>query len=308
MFSYLFFIALQLSQNLLHMKRIFFLLLFVGFSFSVSAQKQYTINGETFELKTEVNGTIDLLWNVIDREYRYFVIKGGMINELVNTKGDTKKFQEEYKVILNNLTKGSGLNTNRVKLTLYSLRNFINEYNASQDSNYVAINDAVVQSILLIFGGVTNSPFIENINNTNNILFGAEIEVFEASNLPRHSIYLQFQHRFQSDSFEYSQTQFGVGYRFRFLNKKTFSVYANILASTYSFNKQTITYFNFDVLSEIEISENGFSVPFIFGVGVDFRVTDHSFITLTYNELFALLLDNNGNLSTNISLGYKFNL
>ena len=290
------------------MKKMCFLFLFVVFCFNAFAQEQYTINGKTYTLKTEVNGTIDLLWNIFNRKYRYFVRKDGMITELVNTKGNTKKFQKEYKATLNNLTKGSGLSTDKVNLTLYSLRNFINKYNSLQDPDYVATNDAVVQSLLLIFGGITNSPFIKNINNTNNILIGAEIEVFEAKNIPHHSIYFLFQHRFQSDAFKYSQTQLGLGYRFRFLKKKTFSVYANVLAATYNFNKQTITFFDMDVFLEKEISENGFNVPFIFGVGADFRITDHSFITLSYNELFALFLNNKDNFSTTISLGYKFYL
>ena len=243
------------------MKKILFLILFVIFSFSALAQKQYTISGDTYELKTEVNGTIDLLWNIFDRKYRYFVRKDSIITELVNTKGNTKKFQKEYKVTLNNLTKGSGLSTDKVNLTLYSLRNFINEYNSLQDPDYVATNNTVVQSLLLIFGGITNSPFIENINNTNNILIGAEIEVFEATNLPRHSVYFLFQHRFQSDAFKYSQTQFGLGYRFRFLKKKTFSVYANVLAATYNFNKQTITFFDFDVFLEKEYLKTALLFP-----------------------------------------------
>ena len=74
-----------MPQNLLQMKKILFLILFVGFSFSALAQKQYTINGKTYELKTEVNGTIDLLWNIFDRKYRYFIRKDSMITELVNT-------------------------------------------------------------------------------------------------------------------------------------------------------------------------------------------------------------------------------
>ena len=111
------------------MKKLIFLLLLALFCFSATAQKQYTINGETLELKTEISGTIDLLWNIIDNEYRYFVKKDETITELVNTKGETKKFQEEYKIILSNLTEGNSLNTDDVKLTLYSLRNFVNEYN-----------------------------------------------------------------------------------------------------------------------------------------------------------------------------------
>jgi len=290
------------------MKKIIFLLLFVFFCFSGSAQKQYSVNGESFKLKAEVNGTIDLLWTLIDREYRYFVQKDGTVIELVNTKNDNKKFQEEYKIVLKKLIEESVLSTEKVKLTLYSLRIFINKYNSLQDPNYIPVNDAIVQSLLLIFGGTTNNPFTENPSNTNNMLFGFEIEVFEASNIPRHSIYFEFQQRFQSNDYKYSLTQFGIGYRFRFVNKKRFSIYTNVIAATYSFTKGTISFLEFDVLIEQEVSENGFNAPFIFGVGIDFRATDHSFITLTYNDLFALLLDNNGNFSTSFSLGYKFKL
>ena len=57
-----------------------------------------------------------------------------------------------------------------------------------------------------------------------------------------------------------------------------------------------------------DVSDTAFDVPFIFGIGADIRVGDRSFITLTYDELFAISLDNQGNFSTNISIGYKFEL
>ena len=36
-------------------------------------QETYTVNGETLQLKTEIDGKLDLLWNTFDGEYRYFV-------------------------------------------------------------------------------------------------------------------------------------------------------------------------------------------------------------------------------------------
>ncbi|MCK5402295.1 MAG: hypothetical protein KAJ28_11735 [Flavobacteriaceae bacterium] len=292
------------------MKKIFFLLLFVGFCFYASAQKQYTINGETFELKTEVNGTIDLLWNIFDREYRYFVKKDGTITELVNTKGSTKKFQEEYKVTLNNLTKESRLSTEKLKLTLYSLRNFIDKYNASQDANYISTTkETVINTRLLVFGGITNSPFINNPDNIKNPQFGAEIEIFEGNILPRHALFFEIKQVLDNNKFKYSTTQLALGYRFRFINAKAFNLYANVTVGTYNFSKNTFTFINeFDEIITEENTGNAFDAPFIFGVGADFRVSPNSYITITYNELFALLLDNKGNFSTNIALGYKFNL
>ena len=292
------------------MRKIIFLLLFILFCFSASAQKQYTINGETLELKTEVTGTIDLLWNIIDHEYRYFVRKDNVITELVNTRGNNNKFQEEYKTALSGLTKDSGLNTSDVKLTLYDLGNFINKYNASQDSNYIiASKEAIIKSRLLVFGGVTNSPFINNPDNINNPQFGAEIEVFEGNILPRHTLFFEIKHVLNNDEFKYSTTQLSLGYRFRFINTEKFILYANMVFGTYNFSKNTLSFINeADAIITEEITNNGFDAPFAFGIGADFKITPNSFITLNYNELFALFVDSQDNFSTNIALGYKFNL
>ncbi|WP_370002266.1 hypothetical protein [Winogradskyella sp.] len=55
------------------MKKIFLILIF-SFAFQLNhCQETYAINGETLELKTEIDGKLDLLWNIIDGEYRYFV-------------------------------------------------------------------------------------------------------------------------------------------------------------------------------------------------------------------------------------------
>ena len=73
--------------------------LVLSFAFA-EAQDSYTINGEVLELKTEVNGKLDLLWNIVDGKYRYFVrTENDNIIELKNTKVDGK-FQEEYKTLL----------------------------------------------------------------------------------------------------------------------------------------------------------------------------------------------------------------
>ena len=292
------------------MKKLFFLLLFVLTNFSAFAQKQYIVNDETLELKTEVTGTIDLLWNIIDREYRYFVRKNDVIIELINTKGNDNKFQEEYRTTLKELTIESDLNTDSINLTLYSLKNFINKYNASQDSNYVITSkEATIKSRLLIFGGVTNSSFINNPSNINNPQFGAEIEIFEGNILPRHALFFEIKHVLDNNEFEYSTTQLSLGYRFRFINAEKFNIYANMVFGTYNFSKNTITFNNeADEIITEEITNNGFDAPFAFGIGADFKITSNSFITLNYNELFALFIDSQDNFSTNIALGYKFNL
>ena len=117
------------------MKKIICIICFILSVSFLNAQESYTINGETLELKTEVDGKLDLLWNIIDGKYRYFVrTEDNTITELKNTKVE-RKFQEEYKTLLNELTNNS-MSTKRLNLTLFSLKEFIDKYNISADSNY----------------------------------------------------------------------------------------------------------------------------------------------------------------------------
>jgi len=77
------------------MRKILFLLIFllaVQYNYS---QNTYTINDQQLELKTEIDGKLDLLWNTFNGQYRYFVrTEDGQIQELKNTKGTDNKFQE----------------------------------------------------------------------------------------------------------------------------------------------------------------------------------------------------------------------
>lgn len=287
------------------MKKISFIAIFwflLQFAFS---QETYTVDGAKLELKTEVEGKLDLLWNIIDGNYRYFVrTTNGTITELKNTKDSNKDFLEEYKSTLNKLT--GGMSTDKVKLTLYSLRVYLDNYNASQDSNYTSVSTKSKVGLRLGFsGGLTNNPFVGNPDNVKTLLIGGELEVFEANNLPRHSGFFQARHAFDSDDFPYSTTEFSIGYRFRVINKSAFSLYAQVKLAT--LNLSNVTFIDEDDM-EIKLDDTSFDVPFIFGIGSDIKVSDNGYITIIYGELFAAFLDNQGNFSTDIAIGYKFNL
>ena len=290
------------------MKKIICVLCFILSVSFIQAQESYTINGKTIELKTEVEGKLDLLWNIIDNEYRYFVrTEDNTITELKNTKVD-RKFQEEYKTTLEELTNNS-MSTKRLNLTLFSLKEFIDAYNVSADSAYVTtVSRSKFQFRLGVFGGITNSPFINNPNNEKTPLFGAELEVLEAERISRHAIFMQLKHVLEQDDIKYSTTELSLGYRFRVINKETFSLYGNMKFATLNFSNATLVTDTNGTIATQEFSDTSFDVPFIFGVGADINVSKNSFITLAYNELFALFLDNQGNFSTDFAIGYKFNL
>ncbi|MCB0383631.1 MAG: outer membrane beta-barrel protein [Psychroserpens sp.] len=288
-------------------KTICILCLIFSVSF-IQAQESYTINGETMELKTEVEGQLDLLWNIIDGEYRYFVrTEDNTITELKNTKVD-RKFKEEYKTLLSELTNNS-LSTKRLNLTLFSLKEFIDTYNISADRNYEThVSRSKFQFRLGVFGGMTNSPFVNNPNNEKTPLLGAELEILEAERISRHAVFMQLKHVLEQEDIKYSTTELSLGYRFRVINKETFSLYANMKFATLNFSNATVITETNGTITTREFNETAFDVPFIFGVGADINVSKNSFITLAYNELFALFLDNQGNFSTDFSIGYKFKL
>ncbi|PTM09975.1 MAG: hypothetical protein DA407_04575 [Bacteroidetes bacterium] len=278
-------------------------------TFLCVSQETYTVNGKSYELKTEVSGTIDLLWNIIDGNYRYFAKKADAIVELTNTKDDNNTYKEEYKTILEGITPEASLSTAKIKLTLESLHDYIDAYNASVDTNYVVSSKAKLLTRFSVFGGISNSPFVNNPDNIKNPLFGVEFEFSEAVELPRHSIYFQGKQSIGSDKFDYSATQIIVGYRFRIINKETFSFYTSIDLAQYVFIKERQQELNDLVdIEPVTIKENGFEAPFTFGFGADIKLSESSFLSITYNELFALLLENAGNFSTSFAVGYKFKL
>ncbi|HMC00813.1 MAG TPA: hypothetical protein VKN14_07245 [Flavobacteriaceae bacterium] len=287
-------------------------LLFLCFS-SVVAQNTYTINNETLVLKTEVEGKIDLLWNIIDQEYRYFVrTEDGNIQELVNTKDDNKKFQEEYKSTLHTLTKDANVSVEDLDLTLTSLKQFFKDYDTAVDSDTNYSSDKIKLAARLgFFAGITNQPFIENIENSSVPYFGAELEFFEESTMPRHTGFLSLKHSLESDDFKYTSTQFALGYRFRFINKPKFNVYANAKLVTFTIFDSNIIYEDEDNPGTFLTEDNSGSnidTPFIFGLGADIKIDQNSFITITYQDIFALFIESQGNFPIDFAIGYKFNL
>lgn len=288
-------------------KFICLLTLILSCSFA-QAQDLYMVEGEELQLKTEVYGELDLLWNIIDGNFRYFVrTKSNTIIELKNNKVDGK-YQFEYRDLLTELTNNS-MSTKRLNLTLFSLKEFIDTYNGSADPNYESsVSRNKLQFRLGLFGGLTNSPFVTNPDNLTTPLFGAEFEVLDVDQISRHAAFLQVKHVLEQDELQYSTTELALGYRFRVINKAKFSLYANVKFATLNFSNATVTTNNNGTITTEEFNETAFDVPFIFGIGSDIRITENSFITIAYNELFAILLDNQGNFSQDFSIGYKFNL
>ncbi len=288
------------------MKKVLFLLVLTTCSFSVSAQQKHTINGKNYELKTAVEGHLNLLWNIVDKQFRYFVkTADGNVSELLNTKDSSNNYQEQYKIQLKELTKGANVNTNDLKFTLNDLTQFFKHYNSAIGHSAYLDEKPILKFRLGFYGGITNHPFVNNMNNTKVPFFGTELEVFSSNENSNHAGFFSIEHALDNDDFKYTSTQLALGYRYRFINKSSFNIYGNALLATYNFSKRTILLTS--TTNEV-VKNSTFKIPFAFGLGADIKISDGSFITLSYNELIALFVDNNGNFPIDFAVGYKFNL
>ena len=289
------------------MKKLF-LFLSIAFlsSFYVFPQQNYTVNGETLVLTMEAEGDLDLLTLKTENGYRFFIRdRNENIVELVNTKDEDDTYFNEYRDILSDFTKDSSMSTAEVAYSKYGLKQFVKAYNQKGTKRFAYTDEKVkAQARLGIFGGITNHPLVNNPNNSKTGYFDVEFELFEKKELPRQSGFLSIEQSFKTDDFNYTSTILALGYRFRFINKPKFNIYANVQFATYTFSKFVYTEEGVEMTSK----GNAFRVPFIFGIGSDYKVSDTSYISLIYNELFSAFVENNGNFPINISVGYKFNI
>lgn len=293
------------------MKKLVLILICMASSSFAFAQQTYTVNNETLELKTEVEGTLDLLWNTFDGTYRYFIKKADdSIIELKNTKGSDNKFQNDYQTTLSSLT---NTDASQVKLTTYSLKQFINNYNAQADPNYIISDSRSKLKLRLgVFGGLTNNPFVENPNNETVPFFGSELEVVSDNMSSRHAGFLSVKYGTESDAFKYSATQIALGYRYRFVNSAGFNLYGQTKFATFTFSKITVaTSASAEgepvIIQTEEVSSSAFDTPLIFGLGADIKL-GNGYLSLVYDSLFAVFIDNEGNFPMDFAVGYKFNL
>lgn len=294
------------------MKRLLLILSFFLASYScVIAQQQYVVDGATYSLQTEVNGTASLLWNIIDGQYRYFLKKGNTVVELKNTRVDGK-YLEEYKEVLRLQTSDAPSDVSKVKFTLAGLKKYLDSYNISVDSSYSNGNEDI--SLKLRFGpfaGISNAIFTDNPVNTNLFVAGADLELIDEVKLRRHAVVLRFKQTFQNSEFKFNSSQFSLNYRYKFIKRPTFDIYVNgkFAAYTYS-SRDDFVNPDFGDPGEPEFfSDSGgdISAPGTFGLGADIAL-GNGFLFITYNDIVGIGVDSNGEFPLDFTIGYKFGL
>lgn len=280
-----------------------------------SAQTQYVIEGKTYTLTTEFEGTLSLLYTSIDNEIRFFSKKGTDIKELTNTKNNGD-YNEAYKEVLRDQTDGSMDDLDDIKLTLGSLRNFYNTYNKSKNSAYEYDENPIrLETRLGGFVGVSNTAYAENPTNTNHLTVGAEVEFRDANVLRRHAIAFRLKQTLSTDEHDYSETNFSFNYRFKPIVSEKFDAFIQIKVAEYLYSNYNslVTISNPDpnggpdiVTTQLAEDKGGnFNFAGALGIGADYKV-GNGFITFTYDDIVSVTQDNNGNFPLDFTVGYKF--
>jgi hypothetical protein len=278
------------------------LIVFIFFATgTLSAQINTEIDGNTVLLKKATDGKLDLYYCFFQRQYYFFIVKED--GSLMALKEDPQE-PEYYKTRLSELT--GGFETKRpLSYDLSSLQNYINDYHRSLNPDYQPYKiPAKIGWYATLFAGITNSPFVSNPDNISNPLAQMEIEFSENVPAPRHTGIFQLRHTFKTKDFDYRSTELSLGYRYRFLRKEGFSVFAQVKAVTFSFSE--VNFMEED--EELTIERTAFDAPFVFGIGADLKIGRNSYLTFIYSELFALFTENQGNFPLDFAIGYKLKL
>ena len=301
------------TEKLKIMKRLLFILCITIISFNAVAQENYTINGENLELNNVAEGDLTLLWNVFDGNYRYFIVKDGQTHELTNVRGEKgNRYQSEYKQTLEELTPETDIPTENVKLTLSSLKKYVNTHNSMIDENYVYDDEKVKAEVRLgVFGGITNAVYSPNITNEKTAVVGGEIELYSNKKFNRHSIFAQVRHVLETDEYDYNYTGLTFNYRFKVINAEWFHFYleAEAVELYYSEEPRYIYDSNTNEIAEVQRKDDfSLDLPLSLGAGVAIKIGQETFLTLSYNDFVALGKDNNGEFPIDFTAGLKFNL
>lgn len=285
-----------------------FLMMFLLFPGIILAQQNYTINGETLTVTTEVEGPLTLLSLKEDRNFRFFSKKGNEIVELKDTKIDGKQ-KEEYKLILKEQTADAPVSVEHVRFTPRSLSKFFRDYNSKINPEYAQEQTlSQIQFRLGFFGGIDNVVYVRNEENTVHPIAGIDFELVDP-NLRRHALLLQFKHTFSTDNHDYTTSQLLFNYRFKFVATSKFDAFVNFKFATLSYWKEKYEVIPANGPSPLLITNSAFGVgaPLSFGLGADYKL-GNGYITFGFNDFAALNANSPHSFPINFSLGYKWML
>lgn len=184
---------------------------------------------------------------------------------------------------------------------------FFTDYNKLVSPEFAQTKNGL-EFRLGVFGGIDNTIFMRNTDNSIHGVAGIDFELADL-NLKRHALLFQFKQTFKTDTYDYSATQLAFNYRFKFVTIPKFDAFVNFKFAMISYWKETfeIPSINDPQARPEPYEHSGFGVgaPLSFGVGADYKA-GNGFITFGFNDFVALNAASNKNFPIHFTLGYKW--
>lgn len=287
-----------------HMKNILTgILILCFFSASIAQDlKTFNVNDQELELTYEEKGELSLLSYYLDREVRFFLEKNNELIELT---------EDNYKETLTTYASNADLNIMTLRYNVRDLVKVVRKHNGG-NNDYTDHSDLRVR--LGALGGLGNfSEYssLQNPTNTNIPFFGAEAEVYSETQYLRSAGFFQVRHAFGNDDFDLTQTEFVLGYRFKFINTSWFHLYGETeLISLFNYK---LTYLD-DTLDFFEeptlITDQGFQLgtPVSLGLGMAIKLFNETYLTLNYSNMIRLGEPTRSDFPVDVRAGIKFRL
>ncbi len=269
--------------------------------------KTFSFEGKDIALTYEEKGELSLLAYYPESRYskndvRFFLEKNNELIELT---------QENYKENLMTYAANVDLDIMTLRYNIRDLSRIVRKYNGGDNDYNEASGLNARLGLLGGLGNFTEYTDLQNPTNANIPFLGAEVEVYSETQYLRSSGFFQVRHAFGNDDFELTQTEFVLGYRFKFINTSWFHLYGETeLISLFNYKltylDDTLEFFNEPTL----ITDSGFQLgtPVTLGLGMAIKLFNETYLTLNYSNMLRLGEPTRSDFPVDVRAGIKFRL
>lgn len=282
------------------MKKFAFLLVLLIISFQMSfAQKDtLTVNGVEKILNYSVKGELSLLVDQQDEKETLYLKKADKVEKLT---------AENYKSQLNNFTNDIYVDFDDTKFELSDIKSVVNKYNSIFNS--IDVTPPVSVRLGLLGGSSNYTAYLPTAVDDQFLMGGISLEFYNEEKLNRHSVIFQVRNNLDQGDIDLNILEFGLGYRFKIINKENFHFYFEtefLNLHKVEFDESRLPD-DLDFISETS-SNYGIEPPLGLGFGMAYQVAKDLFLSLNYNNLYYIGLDDNGEFPVDVRFGIKYKL
>lgn len=284
------------------MRSLFLLILFIYIGTTPMFSRSSS-GDDPKNLIVAVDGPLSLLWKKERGTYHFYSKKNDELVELQNSTKNGKDL-EDYKEVLKRHTENS-VDIESVKLNLRSLTNFYVQYNRQLlDPNF---DEKKSEHRLGFTGGVANTKYLHNPENTLHPTIALEYELSEAGRRRLFSLAFKLTHIAKSETHDYAALKLNLNYRLKVIRTSKLDIFVNTNIAEYNNSRFTYEIDDPEVpgtIEQITGKGSGFTSPLGLGLGWDWRI-GKGYLSMLLNDAVMLNMETDNKFSLDLSLGYK---